>query len=451
MTEKRTQPTRRRFLKTAAAAGAVAGAAPWVRSAHSAGSLSIGLWDHWVPGANDVMRKICTEWGEANNVEVSIDFITSIGNKLLLTAQAESRARTGHDIYCVPVWMPSIFSASLEPLDDVVAEIQSRHGPLVSSASYLAQIDGVWRATPAPTGSLTYAQVSRLDYFRDHAGVDLAAIFPANGQRDPALVESWTYDAFLAAAEKLHAAGHSFGAPIAPTPDGTQWIGQVFRAFGAELVNADGDIAVDSDATRTALDYLSRLSRFMPEGVFAWDDAGNNRWMISGQGSAIFNPPSAWAVASRDNPAAGRHFWHHDAPRGPAGRFRGGSPFFWGVWQFSQNIPAAKDLFLHVMQRDVVERMLRASQGFDLPLIAAYRDSDVWESATPPDGVLFNYPIRGDEVQNVAGYPAPPEYGAQIFTQGVFGNLVARATQGGQSFDDAIDWAGNELEAIMFF
>ncbi len=443
-------PSRRRFLETAAA-GAVGLAAPWVKSAHSAGSLSIGLWDHWVPGANDVMRDVCTEWGEANGVDVTVDFITSIGNKLLLTAQAESRARTGHDVYCVPGWFPSIFRDSLEPVDDVVREIEARYGALVPSVNYLAQIDGTWVASPAPNGSPTFAQVSRLDYFKQYAGIDLAAMFPAHRERDPALVESWTYDAFLDAAEKLHAAGHAFGAPIAPTVDGTQWVAQVFRAFGAELIDADGEIAVDSDETRAVLDYLSRLSRFMPQGVYAWDDAANNRWMISGQGGAIFNPPSAWAVAIRDNPDAGRHFWHHDAPRGPAGRFRAAGSFFWGVWRFSENISAAKDLFVHVMRRDIVERTLRASQGYDVPLIASYRDSDVWDSASPPDGTLYNYPIRGDEVQNIAGFPAPPEYGSQLSVQGVYPNLVAHVTQAGESIDEAIDWALGEIETIMFF
>ena len=443
-------PSRRGFLKTAAAAGAVSVAAPWVKSARSAGSLAIGLWDHWVPGANDVMRRVCQEWGAANGVEVEIDFITSIGNKLLLTAQAESRARTGHDVYCVPGWFPSIFRDSLEPVDDVVREIEARHGKLVPGVDYLARIDGRWVASPAPNGSPNYAQVSRLDYFRDHAGLDLAAMFPAHDNRDPALVDGWTYDAFLAAAEKLHAAGHAFGAPIAPVPDGTQWIAQVFRAFGAELIDAGGEITVDSDETRAALDYLARLVRFMPEGVYAWDDAGNNRWMISGQGGAIFNPPSAWAVASRDNPEAGRQLWHHDAPRGPAGRFRASAPFFWGVWQFSQNIPAAKELFLHVMERGVVERLLRASQGYDVPLVAAYRDADVWAAATPPDGVLYNYPIRGDEQWSLAGFPAPPEYGSQLSTQGLYPNLVAHVTQGGESLDDAIAWAMGEIEAILF-
>ena len=102
--------TRRRFLTGAAATAAFTASAPYIKTAYSAGTLSLGLWDHWVPGANDVIERICLEWGTANNVDVHVDFITSINNKLLLTAQAETRAETGHDVYSLPVWFVSMFS-----------------------------------------------------------------------------------------------------------------------------------------------------------------------------------------------------------------------------------------------------------------------------------------------------------------------------------------------------
>ncbi|MBV8534950.1 MAG: ABC transporter substrate-binding protein, partial [Alphaproteobacteria bacterium] len=71
--------TRRKILKTAAAASAVALSAPYVRGAYAAGTLSLGCWDHWVPGANNTFTKLCNEWGEKNKVEVKIDYITSQG------------------------------------------------------------------------------------------------------------------------------------------------------------------------------------------------------------------------------------------------------------------------------------------------------------------------------------------------------------------------------------
>ena len=38
--------------------------APFVRGAHAAGKLSVAFWDHWVPGANDVLDKLCQEWAD---------------------------------------------------------------------------------------------------------------------------------------------------------------------------------------------------------------------------------------------------------------------------------------------------------------------------------------------------------------------------------------------------
>ena len=446
---KSTRQTRRRFLGLTAASAATL-AVPYVKSTHSAGKLSLGIWDHWVPGVNDVLRSICEDWGNANGVEVTIDFITSIGNKLLLTAQAESRARTGHDVYSLPHYYTSMFRRSLEPVDDVVTDIISEYGPLTPSAYFLAQLDGVWHSAPSPSASPNLASVSRLDLYKAHAGVDLAEIFPPHANRDPKLVNEWTYEAFLKAAEQLHLAGHPFGAAISPTPDGSNFLAALFSAFGAEVVNRDGEISVNSDEVRNVLEYLSRLTQFMPDHVYAWDDASNNRFMISGRGSTTINPPSIWAVSNRDMPAVAEQLWHHDTPRGPKGSFRAEAPFFWGVWNFSENISAGKDLLRYVANRHVVDQLVLASQGFDIPVIIShYQNNDIWAKSGPPPGTLYNYPVRGDEKPIPAGYPAPPEIASQIVVQGLYGNLVARVTQGNETFDDAISWAENEVEGMM--
>ena len=71
---------RRRFLGASAAVAV----APYIRTSHAAGSLAVGFWDHWVPGANDALAKLCNEWAAREKVDLKIDFITSQGNKLLL-------------------------------------------------------------------------------------------------------------------------------------------------------------------------------------------------------------------------------------------------------------------------------------------------------------------------------------------------------------------------------
>ena len=103
----------------------------------------MGVWDHWIPGTNGALEVLLQKWGEANGVEIEVDFIPSAGNKILLTAQAESRAGIGHDIYILGSWMPTMFAHRLEPLDDVIEDILALEGPMVPLAEYLAKVDGV--------------------------------------------------------------------------------------------------------------------------------------------------------------------------------------------------------------------------------------------------------------------------------------------------------------------
>ena len=121
--------SRRRFMATSTAA-AVAISAPYVRRANAAGSLTIGLWDHWVPGANDVQSAIIKEWADKEKVDVKIDYITSQGNKLLLTIAAEAQAKSGHDIMEFTNWEAAQYATLLEPVDDVMKKVLEANGPI---------------------------------------------------------------------------------------------------------------------------------------------------------------------------------------------------------------------------------------------------------------------------------------------------------------------------------
>src|ERR1041385_3450650 len=96
---------RRTFSKGTAPATAAL-AFPYIRTSHAAGSLSVGFWDHWVPGANDVLTTICQDWAKQEKVDLKSDYITSQGNKIVLTATAEAQARAGHAILTFQAWDP---------------------------------------------------------------------------------------------------------------------------------------------------------------------------------------------------------------------------------------------------------------------------------------------------------------------------------------------------------
>jgi ABC-type glycerol-3-phosphate transport system substrate-binding protein len=146
--------TRRRFLGTTAAASAAAIGFPYIRTSHAAGSLSVGFWDHWVPGANDVLTKICQDWAKKEKVDLKIDYITSQGNKIVLTATAEAQARAGHDFLTFQAWDPLDKQDLLEPMDDVMGHLTKANGALDPAAQYLTKgKGGHFVGVPAVTGT----------------------------------------------------------------------------------------------------------------------------------------------------------------------------------------------------------------------------------------------------------------------------------------------------------
>src|SRR5260221_125737 len=286
--------SRRRFVAGTAALSAAAIAAPFVRGAHAAGKLAVGIWDHWVPNANQATETLIKEWAEKEKVEVQLDFITLQGNKLILTAAAEAQAKAGHDILASGnCWHPSQYSDQLLPVNDLMDQLVKDNGKVKSTVEYHDKIDGNWLAVPATVGSQIKGPCSRIDYLKQYAGIDIQAMYPAGG---PPKADGWTLDSFLTAAEACRKGGHPFGIGLGTTTDSVDTIGALFHAFGAVLVNAKGEIVVKNDQVRQALDYYKKLMQFLPADVAAWDDSTNNKALISGEASLIMNPPSAWAV-----------------------------------------------------------------------------------------------------------------------------------------------------------
>ena len=436
---------RRRFLTMAAAATV----APHVRTSHAAGSLAVGFWDHWVPGANEVLAKLCKDWAAREKVDLKIDFITSLGNKLLLTASSEAQAKSGHDILSFGTWYAAGQAANLEPVDDLVLPLIAQHGSAATVVEYLGKQDGHWIAVPATAGTQMKGPCGRIDLIKQHAGLDITKMYPAGAPPDPALTDKWTWDTFLVAAEKCFKAGFPFGIGMGQTSDSVDSAGAIFAAHGAQLVDAKGNITVKSDATRQALEYAKKLVQFLPPDVFAWDDASNNKLLISGKGALIMNPPSAWAVAKRDNPKVAEQLWTFPAPKGPKGRFQPGLPFYWGIWKFSKNKSAAKSLLTHLSQRSSVEQLVTGSGGYDIPPFSGLRGFKIWAEAGPPTGTLYNYPPRGDEIVSIAGAPAPAPIAMQMFAQATLTKMIAKFTQSNESMEKVIAWAASELEGFM--
>jgi ABC-type glycerol-3-phosphate transport system substrate-binding protein len=438
--------TRRNALRFTAATAALP--LVHIRTAGAAGKLSIGFWDHWVPAGNDAMRAQVKTWAEKNMVDVQMDFITTVGNKLVLTQAAEGLAKSGHDCITFRDWEVQNHAALLEPVDDVMRNLVTKYGAVTEMHSYLAKSEGHWVAVPTSSGSNFKGPVARISVLKEKAGIDVQAMYPTRPEHT-ALSDTWTYDAHLKAAAACHAAGMPFAIGLGVTPDSVDTAGSLFRAFGAELVAADGTIKINSDEVRQVMEHAQQLVKYLPPDAPSYDDASNNRALISGKSALIWNPPSAWAVAKRDAPQIAEDCWSFQAPAGPKGRFTPIGPYFWGIWQFARNKGAAKDLITYLLERPQVEQRCVAVSGFDVPPFASMTDFPVWDAVEPPKGTLYNYPVRPfhNATPHISGYPAPIEIAVRSYQRGTMPTMMAKL-QAGQPIKTILDWAAKELEGF---
>src|SRR5205809_173385 len=239
--------SRRQFVAATAMSSAALITAPYVRTAHAAGKLTMGFWDHWVPDANKASTALVNEWAEKEKVEVSIDYITSQGNKNLLTIASEGQAKSGHDILAMPTWWPHAQADLLEPVNDIMEPLIKQNGEVNGTVKYLGQLDGKWLGVPACIGSQIKGPCSRIDLMKKYANIDVQAMYPAGGSPK---ADNWTMDTFLKAAESCHKAGFPFGIGLGETTDSVDTAGAIFNSFGAELVDAKGNLTVKTDAVR---------------------------------------------------------------------------------------------------------------------------------------------------------------------------------------------------------
>jgi len=438
--------TRRNALKIAA--GAVALPLVHIRTAGAAGKLTVGAVDHWVPNSNETLKRQIEAWGEKNKVEVQVDRITTVGAKLQLTGTAEAQSGTGHDMMTFLAWDAQAHAAKLSPMDDVMKRLEAKYGPQNEVCSYLGKAEGHWAVIPSSYSTQYKGPCGRISLLKKHAGLDVQEMYPV-GAASPG-AESWTYDVHLKAAEACHKAGFTFGIGLGTTPDSVDTAGAIFRAFGAELVNAKGEITVDSDNMRQCLEHCQQLVKYLPANATSYDDASNNRDLIGGKTALIWNPPSAWAVAKRDAIDVASDCWTFPAPRGPKGSFTPFLPFHWGVWKFSKNQTAGKELIEWLMQREQVEPRCVAAEGYDIPPFNTMSDFKVWENVEPPKGTVFNYIVRPQHksTAHIAAFPAPPDIGVQIYNRGTPSTMLSKL-QSGTSVKDVIAWAKGELEGFV--
>ena len=159
-------------------------------------------------------------------MNVEIDFITSQGNKILLTIAAESQAKSGHDILSLAYWQPARHADNLEVVDDIMADLIKQNGKVNATVEYLGKIKGKWVGVPSTAGSQIKGPASRIDLLKQHAGVDILAMYPAGAAPK---ADGWNMETYLKAAKACAKANLAFGIGLGTTSDSVDSVGAFFN------------------------------------------------------------------------------------------------------------------------------------------------------------------------------------------------------------------------------
>ncbi len=419
--------TRRRFLRTSMSSMAgIAGILALHTPPSSAQPREVSMlsWAHFVPQADQALHDIGKRFTQATKITVRFDHLQE--PQIPAKLAAEVQIGTGHDLLMLRMHTPLLHAPNLVDMSDVVDTLTKKYGPLYDFCKEAAFYKDHWVGMPAYHGAFPGSYNKKY--------------FDEVGEKPPD-----TWEDLLNAGKKLKAKGHPVGIPVSQTNDAVSTFGPIMWAYGAKAVDADGKtVTVNSPETAEAIEYVKRLyHEAMEAEVLSWDDASNNRFLISGKGSWIANPQSHYLTAKTRNMPIAQDIYFQLMPAGPKGRHTTAFIRSLGIWKFSKNIEPAKEFVKFFFEKESYDEYVNAAQAFDAPVFQSMEDHPVWTidpkyepiKASAPFGHLYGWPAPGDARSQ------------QVSNSYIIAIMFAKAVQG-TSTQEVMAWAEEEIKRI---
>jgi multiple sugar transport system substrate-binding protein len=255
-----------------------------------------------------------------------------------------------------------------------------------------------------------------------------------------------TYDDYLDAATKLMDAGLPLvGNTISQTGpnDSASWTYSVLWSHGGAEVDEAGKVAINSEGTRKALEYIQKLAAVSSPNITGFDEGANNRAFLAGEISATQNATSIYYKSTGEVRENMSHFKY---PEGPAGWVMFTEMNTLSLFAHSKNLDAAKAVLKWLMEPEQLIPLMQIGITFYTPLLKVYDDmpSMPW-NVDPKLAIAKGMAHNG----NVTGYPLPPSANsAKAYQNRTIVNMFARVVTGDATIDEAMANAEDELKAV---
>jgi multiple sugar transport system substrate-binding protein len=238
---------------------------------------------------------------------------------------------------------------------------------------------GMWASIlpNVQVGDKTYAIPMQADLSVLYARLDLCE--QATGKRAaPA-----TLDEMEAIMRKVNKPPTQFGYGfvLGRTPDGNGDIQSMLLAEGSTLVDKDGNPAIDSAGTISALTRVQTWwkDKLIPPDSPAWDDSSNNKSYQSRQACFVTNPASIFAFLEQNDKDLLKDTTQAPYPKGKAGSFPGAGTWAWSVFSASKQIPAAKAMITSIMAPEKVQAVYEKVGGRWYPVYKDLANAKWWK------------------------------------------------------------------------
>jgi multiple sugar transport system substrate-binding protein len=416
--------TRRHFLLGSAATTAMLASrrAPAFAQKRELTFLSV---NHFVPASDDELRRQGEVLGKQAGITVKVDTIANLQLPAKRAAQAQSQS--GHDMVFLSHADPYLFENQLLDMSGVVETLGKQYGGWYPFAAESAQTNSGWRAVP---------------WF----WVSFPATYNMAQFKKAGLEYPKTWDELMHHGRILKKQGNPIGIAISHTGDANTTLWAVLWGFGAKVLEADGKTpAVNSDRMGQVIEWYKELYKdAMEPEVLSWDDAGNNRFILSGKGSWIHNPVSPYNAALKEKMPIADDINHHNSPSGPAGAHSAPPILGIAVWKFSKNQELAKEFIQYLFKKENYDAWIVASNAFNHPPLKHLADHPIW-AKNPKFAML----PKEAEFAHPRGWPAKPNDAVQrIDNNYVMGDMVAKAIAG-MPTKRAMDWAQDQIALAL--
>jgi multiple sugar transport system substrate-binding protein len=430
--------SRRRFLAKTGTGLAIAGLAPAIsapfvsRARAATETLKIVQESDFVPVYDKWFDAFARDWGEKNGVQVTVDHIPHL--ELPARAAAEAAAQGGHDLFGFIGSGPHLHIKDLLDLSPLIAEMEAKYGKVQPMGRQIAYDPGTnsWPAFP--------------DWYAPFPGLYRKDLWDEIGM----VPDTW--EDIRQGGAKLKAKGHPVGIGLGHSQDpNLTWRGLMW-SYGATEVDESGrQVTINSKETLEAVKLARAIyQETMEPGVLSWDDAGNNRFLVSGRGCWILNPISAYRTAQQSDAGLADQIFLWKPLAGPVRRVTGATGNAYVIWKFARN-PEGALAFLRYYAEHLAEAF-QASTGFHYPMFANVvpRPMPIFSddpSSHPADKLKILE--TANEWTATYGYPGPAGPAAdEVAYKFIIPDMMAAAATDKMSPEEAVAWAEQQIRAI---